>query len=277
MVRAKSRFESQISQSGLISGDATLAETVNRDTDLDGVVDWEERLWGTDPTKSDSNADGVPDSTEIAKLKEARGATAGATEASDAPLSQTDRFSRELFSTVVTLNQAGEIDQATAEKITTSLTEKIKSVEQKRVFIISEVKTSPDNSGSAFNKYITQIGDIYKKHPAGESVIDILAEFVGDGVNINPDALLKLSSVVEQTELVIGELAGMTVPSEIASLHLDLLNSLQKLKENISDMELYDADPIVAMGAVSQYEPNTEALDQVLERLGNKVREKLNN
>jgi len=277
LIRTKSRFEAQVAQNGLIRGDATLAETVNKDTDLDGVLDWEERLWGTDPTKSDTNDDGTPDSVEITKLKETRGATTNLDGGEEESLSQTDRFSRELFSTVVALNQAGEIDQATTEKITSSLSEKIKNVEQKRVFLISEIKTTPDNSSTAFNKYITQIADIYKKHPAGESVIEILAEFVNDGANVNPDALLKLGSVVEQTSLVLEELARMSVPSEIGPLHLELLNALQKLKENISDIQLYDADPIIAMGAVSQYEANTETLDEVLVKLGNKVREKLNN
>ncbi|MDP2788696.1 MAG: hypothetical protein Q8O46_01410 [bacterium] len=270
-------------EAGLSYGNIKLGELVGKDTDLDGVLDWEEGLWGTDPTKKDTNADGVDDGAEIAKLKAEREASGedqllGKTSQSgEETLTQTGKFSRELFSAVATLNQAGEVDQATADKLTSSLANQIKNATPRKVFLLSEIKIIPDNSTATAQKYITQIADIYKKHPAGESVIDILGEFVNDGENINVEALKKLDGAIEQTSLVLGELVKMNVPSEIAPLHLDLLNILEILMENLIDIQLFETDPVVAMGAFSKYEENTITLDNTLQKLGNAIKERLNN
>ena len=54
---------------GLSYGNAIVGDLVNRDTDGDGLLDWEESLWDTDPNNKDTNGDGVSDSVEIAKIK----------------------------------------------------------------------------------------------------------------------------------------------------------------------------------------------------------------
>ncbi|MEX2052408.1 MAG: hypothetical protein WD991_01775, partial [Candidatus Paceibacterota bacterium] len=77
-------------------GNDILADLVGRDTDGDGISDWEESLWGTDPTKKDTDLNGVSDGDEIAELKRQAGMTGGENE-SQSDLSQTDKFSRELF------------------------------------------------------------------------------------------------------------------------------------------------------------------------------------
>ncbi|MFH1366042.1 MAG: hypothetical protein ABIG99_01490, partial [Patescibacteria group bacterium] len=41
-------------KNGLISSNATIEDLINRDTDKDGVPDWQEGLWGTDPTKKET-------------------------------------------------------------------------------------------------------------------------------------------------------------------------------------------------------------------------------
>ena len=64
--------ENGTEEMGLIYGNEILENLITRDTDLDGVLDWEEGLWGTDPTKKDTNDDGVFDGVEIAKLKTAQ-------------------------------------------------------------------------------------------------------------------------------------------------------------------------------------------------------------
>lgn len=49
------------------AGSAALAQEAagGEDTDADGLKDWEEALWRTDPLKADSDADGAPDGEEV--------------------------------------------------------------------------------------------------------------------------------------------------------------------------------------------------------------------
>ncbi len=44
-----------------IPDNITVKQFVDIDTDSDGLPDWEESIWGTNPKKADSNGDGVSD------------------------------------------------------------------------------------------------------------------------------------------------------------------------------------------------------------------------
>ena len=279
LIKIKSRFENQVSKSGLVYGNATLAEVVRKDTDFDGVLDWEESLWGTDPTKKDTDEDGEADGAEIAQMKADSGMNEGtdSTATAEENLTETDKFSRELFTTIVTLNQAGEVDEATAEKLSAALSDQITNYAPRKIFLASEIKIIEDNSAGAVEKYILKIGDIFRKYPADSSVIDILQEFVGDGENDNVAALSELDPIVKQTSGAIDEMIKMNVPSELATLHLELVNTLERLMENLNDIQLFDIDPIVAMGAMSQYEENTITLESITDELGGVINQKLNN
>ena len=277
-IKNKSKFENSLLEPGLVTGEETLAEVVNKDTDGDGVLNWEEGLWGTDPTKKDTNNDGTEDGGEIARLKTeyvAEGEDGATT--TEENLTQTDKFSRELFTTIVSLNQAGEVDQATADKLGESLVEQMKNYAPKRIFLISEIKTIEDNSAEAMQTYITTIDSINKKYPQSNNVVDILEEFVGNGEVDNVAALSKLDPIMEQSLNVINELVKMSVPSDLSILHLEMVNTLEQIAENLNDIQLFDIDPIVSMGAISQYEENTNTLDITTNKLGNIITQKLNN
>ena len=53
---------------GLVYSTETLESMVNKDTDGDGILDWEEGLWGTDPIKKETTP-GTPDKVAIEKIK----------------------------------------------------------------------------------------------------------------------------------------------------------------------------------------------------------------
>ena len=73
-IKTKSEWTNkEMAGSGLVSGDEILGDVLSKDTDKDGIWDWEEGLWGTDPTKKDTDSDGESDSSYIAKLKASRG------------------------------------------------------------------------------------------------------------------------------------------------------------------------------------------------------------
>ena len=124
----QSRDASNKLKEDLAYGELTVGDLINRDTDGDGALDWEEGLYGTDLNKKDTNDDGILDSAEIAKLKSETMLSSENTNAEPENLTQTDKFARELFSTIATLNQAGQIDQATIDKLSSSLTEQIQNL-----------------------------------------------------------------------------------------------------------------------------------------------------
>jgi len=278
----KSVFKSLVSQTekqeGLTYGNEILGNLVNKDTDLDGVLDWEESLWGTDPTKKDTDGDGTEDDVEIEDLKK----EAGQSESLKLSLGQgaenlteTDKFSRELFTTIVTLNQNGQIDQATVDKLSESVFNQIQNSIQKKVFLISDLKLINNDNKQAIQKYSDALNNIYTKYPIEKGMVSILQKLIADEENTDLES--ELNPIINQENKIISELVKMSVPQPLSLLHLNLINTSQKLIENIYDMRFFHTDVILAMSAMSQYEENSTALDSAANKLAEAIRQKLNN
>lgn len=274
-IKNKSTFKNTgEQQEGLTYKNEILGDLVNRDTDQDGVLDWEEGLWGTNPTKGDTNDDGVSDNVEIAKIKEQQGRTTETTE-DIAKLTQTDKFSRELFATVAVLNQNGQMDQAMIDKLSSSLAEHIQNSPPKKVYTLSNLKVIKSNTTQAIKTYNTALENLQKKYPAKRSVMDVLQEFSGSGDEPDISVLSELDPIIEQISNIINAVIKISVPQSLSALHLDFLNAMQKLLENINDIQLYETDTILALGAISQYDKNTQILQSVALKLSLAIEQKL--
>ena len=247
-----------------------MSDLVKKDTDLDGIPDWEESLYGTDINKKDTNEDGVLDSEEIAQKRILK-------EGNDENLTETDKFSRELLATVAALNQVGEVDQDTVDKISTSLIEKIQNPVVRKIYLLSDIKIIEDNSYQAVKKYRDNLLKIYEKYPDKKNVTDILKDFINDGENTNIQALNDLDPILKNIQGIINERIKMNTPSSLAELHLSVINGMERLLENLTDLKSFDTDPVIAMGAINQYENNLNSLQSSLNALANLINKKLNN
>lgn len=274
-------------EAGLTYKNEVLGNLVNKDADLDGVPDWEEFLWGTDPTKKDTNGDGVPDNVEIENLKQPTGQNQQGLpllKSNDENLTETDKFSREFFATVATLNQNEAMDQATVDKLSSSLAEHIQNSPPRKVFVLSDIKVINNDSVQATKNYSDTLDNIYKNQPVNYTVIDVLRKFIIDENNATAEAgqvdvsvLSELDPIIEKTNKIIDGMIKMDVPKRFSLLHLSVINGFERSVENLNDIKLYDSDVIVALSAISQYEKNTTILESSGEELLNIIKQKLKN
>lgn len=270
-------FQRNNPENGLTYGDLTIEDLVNKDTDGDGIPDWQEGLYGLDPTKKETTP-GTPDSSALSKLRVEQGIWSGGDASAPENLTQTEKFSRELFATVAALNQNGPIDQATIDALSNSLATKIENSVQRKVYTISDIKISDDNRTKAIKTYSDALENIDKKYPTKiKKVMDILQEFSSDENNPDVNILAELDPIIEEKQKCIIEILKITVPQSLSLLHLAVINDSQKLLENVSDIRLFDSDPIVAMGATMKYEDNILSLVSSSDKLTNTIKQKLNN
>ena len=244
---------------------ATIGGLVNKDTDGDSIPDWEERLWGTDPTKKETTP-GISDSVAIEKLKAEKGIVENVP-GSPENLTETDKFARDLFSTVAATNQGGQaMDQSAIDKISSSVVNNIKNSSQKKIYLLSDLKITSDSIETAknYNTGMTYVAKIYK---GTDDVLNVLKKFVAGGDNPDPAVLSGLDPVINNFNKTITEMLKIKVPQKLAQPHLDMINALEKVKENLSDMKLYDTDAIVTFSAVSQYSDNNTKLDSAISAL----------
>ncbi len=272
----------------IYNSNATIEDLVNKDTDGDGVLDWEEGLWGTDPTKKETTP-GISDKVAIEKLKAGRPAAEidgikaspqqdGLNGADNigTGMTQTDKFSRELFATISTLNQNGNIDQATIDKLSDSLAERIQNSAPRKIYLLSDINVIKDDSLQTIKKYNNTLNNIDQKYKANYTVFDILQKFAIDENNVDVAVLSELDPIIENLNKTIIDMAKMSVPQSLSILHLAVINTLEKIAENISDIQLYDTDVIISLSAITQYNQNINTLESNTGVLGNAIRKKLN-
>src|SRR3989338_949734 len=120
----KNRQTAQIPQQQAVKDTAT-KETLNslvvKDSDEDGIPDWEEPLWGTDPTKKDSDDNGIEDKVEIDAKKATL--TENGADSSTEELNETQKFARDFLTVFMALKQSGNLSQDILDNFSTSLSE----------------------------------------------------------------------------------------------------------------------------------------------------------
>ena len=259
---------------GLTYSNAIVGDLINKDTDGDGVLDWEESLWGTDSRKKDTNDDGTADGIEIEKLSAKGGPASGGKEAgqNDTKLTETDKFSRELFSTIAALNQSGAMDQATVDKISESLSDRVQNSTPRKIYTISQIKIINDNSAKSMQNYNMKTGVLlYKKYPMNEKVVSIFKESLVGSEEINVSILAKLDPIIRQLKEIINGMISINVPSKLSVFHLDLINAFEVVAENLNDIKLISKDPVVAISAISQYLKNNDQIELTINKLAAEI------
>jgi len=280
LIKTGFTFKNSISFSNKKAGLAydntiTLQDAVNKDSDGDGVPDWEESLYGLDPTKKETTP-GTPDSVAIQKLI-AQNQTEQGQPLTKGPenLTQTAKFSQDLMATVTTLSQNGGMDQTTASSLGDSLASQIQNTPVRKVYVLTDLKISKDDTAIAVKKYADALAVILQKNPTKNTILDILQKFSADANNVDPSVLSQLDPNIKQINGFVNDMLKMTVPASLASLHLNVLNSFERVLENLNDVQLYDTDPVVALGGMTKYNQNATTLLSDVNNLASVIDQKL--
>ncbi len=149
----KTTFNSRAKQGKVL----VVGETIERDTDGDGLKDWEEALWGLDPKKPDTDGDGIIDSDEIRKIQEFLGA--GNENNPDNPANdktKTGSLTRDVLTIASAINQSGTITKESSEAITDEIAKYLEKREEQN-FTIKDITALETSTASQVKTYATSM------------------------------------------------------------------------------------------------------------------------
>jgi hypothetical protein len=234
------------------TNDLTVGDVIDKDSNGNTIPDWEEKLWGLDPTVLYTN--GVPNSQLIEDKKRALGVT---TAANESTLNETDRLSRELYTLATALGQSGEVDNATLEQIAAAFGSSIDTERVTNQYSVKDIQTikTTTQSLTTYTKQLTTILERYDKNQADIDVV-ITALETGD-----ESGLADLDTTKAHYRALARELKAVPVPIGIALYHLSMINGITGIAESFTFIQELSENGIGALIGVATYREYSAMFD----------------
>lgn len=239
----------------------TFGEIIQEDSNKNGIPDWEEYLWGLDPTKN-----GEDNKAFILSKKKILEQEGEISQQDDSRvISDNEMLSRELFASIISLQSSGNLNEETLGSISEAIGQKI-TIEKYPDTYKKEDLTMVSDAKEANESYYENFVLIYEKYKEKDLGAELTLISQGIGSN-DVQAMYSAKTVATAYRDFARELSSIKVPISLYVSHLNLLNNCEKIANSIDGLAMSLADPIVGMRAVLSYNKYSSDLVANLEDL----------
>ena len=260
-----------------------------KDTDGDGLPDWQEALYGTDPNKADTDGDGINDGEAAREGKLTPNTLAsqlpsdqqGTTTTQDllndvpgvdpAPGSITEQFSQEFMQELMEASNGQPMtddqQQALVSKLLGEYTQKAGALFKSSYSTVS-LHTDPSVSVTAYAGSVEQVflnNDVPADANQPLPLIQALIQ------NNDESARPKLKTLSDSYGAITTQLLALHVPPQLANEHLALIQGFDSLHKATSAFVSYEKDPLGVMGALSVYQPMSAQITDALKSIATAI------
>lgn len=251
-------------------------QVAKTDSDGDGLYDWEETLWQTNPVHPDTDGDGTTDGDEVnagrnplvsGPQDELTKTALFSQESSGAapPATVSQSVSRELFSSYLALRQSGEFSEETGKKTVQSIVNDVFSfAEGASVYSLKDISTTPNTQAATLvyaNTLQTRISDLLAEPLIGTE-LTLLKDIVQAEDKIG---VKKFDEIVATYRSTAGALATISVPQAFMEKHLMLLNTISDFSRAAGQFRNVFTDPVQAMAGLRLYFNARETFSETLQ------------
>ena len=274
VIFAFTRLSPKITYTAATASTATTTGVLAKDSDGDGLKDWEEQLWHTDPYNPDTDGDGTPDGLEIKLGRNplvANTAPAGqppndkldsATVGNkinaqmEQDLTETDKFSRELFVKIIAANQSPTPPtEADFQNFLNSTIKNEVKAQKLKTHNAADFSIDTAETPEKIKAYGNAFAAILKKPPPRKLEYEIKIVERAEK-NKDPSELKKLEGNIDAYTLLESSLLKLTVPQSALETHLALVNAAAGMAWSIRGLSYIMTDPLKALPGVTGYAEN---------------------
>lgn len=246
----------------------TINDLIQKDSDGDGIPDWEEALWGTD--ENNSRTFDMPDSLYIENKKKELNIEQNV---NITKLTETEKFAREFFSGFTAMTASGEVDQDTINSFSNALGQKIVNPSLINQYTEADIKIdiNGDNDPSRKYKYYAEIKALfegYQKAGIGDELDIVNSGLVSFGATAT-DPYSQLPIIADAYQGFAEDVMKLVVPSELSMYHLQIANGANNTGISVQNMREIIRDPLVGLEGISQYQKYSEDLIKAVADLEN--------
>jgi|GEM_PF-669366 len=258
----KNHFFSKENQNKLATQKLTINELLQKDSDGDGVMDWEEGLWGTNPNNTKTFND-MPDAEYVKSKREAL-KTPGGNGSDNNSLTETDKFAQQFFASIAALKQNGQIDANTINNVSASLRQNIVNPTIIDKYSNQNAKISGNDNAENQKTYYLTIENLfttYSKKGLGNET-EITGALASSGITAEETIKYanQLTQIANAYQDYAQKIIETQVPESLISYHIAIANNANNTGIAVRNMTKVTDDPIVGLSGLSQYQKYSEDL-----------------
>lgn len=263
---------------------ALLQAIATKDSDADGLSDWEEALYGTSSNKIDTFNLGMTDGQAVAKgliVPKAIADIAIATsslaslDANGLPPPQegtlTSAFAQNFFTLFLAAkesNGGGDLSESQMSDVADQAIRSIASVAKAAPDYKSAKDLTVSGSGvDSMKAFAVSAEAVLAKNRPATTMSEI--EYLKSALIDNDDtAYAHIASIAKAYRDSAVGLAVLSVPKELAADDLALINAMMHVSEIAVDFTRANTDPLAAILALQQYQSAVQSLTAAFVRIG---------
>jgi len=249
---------------------ALLKAIASKDSDNDGLPDWEEALYGTSQTNSDTFKLGMTDGEAVAKglivpkaisdlvVATSSPAILGADGLLSAPAdgTLTAAFAQKFFALFMTAkenNGGGDLTESQMNDVASQALNSISAIAKAASDYKSAKDITVSGSGAdALKAFAVSAEAIMMKNTANATASEL--EYLMSALLHNDDtAYSHIASIAKAYRDSAVGIAVLPVPAELAADDLILINALMRISGMVNDFARTSTDPLTTILALNQY------------------------
>ncbi|MEK7125921.1 MAG: hypothetical protein AAB835_00325, partial [Patescibacteria group bacterium] len=263
---------------------ALLQAIAARDSDADGLPDWEESLYGTDSHITDTFSLGMTDGEAVARGLVVPKAIADIPTATSSPMSLnedglpsapkggtlTAAFAESFF-TIFTAKKAenggGDLTESQMNEVASEALASLASIVPSSDYkSAKDIKVSGEGA-DAMKEFAVNAEAVLTKNTSDASKSEIL--YLQDAIEKNDEsAFSHIAEIAKMYRDTAVGLSVLPVPRELAGDTLSLINAMMRVSGIASDFAKANTDPLATMLALQQYPKAVLALGNAFINIG---------
>lgn len=221
---------------------ATVGEAIVKDSNSNGIPDWEESLWGLDPTVLYT---GEMSNREIIENK--KKALGISNTEQNKRLNESEAIARQLFSVAMSLGAEGASIEEVGE-IGATIGDEAPVFTVSKKYNYANVKTAP-TSVQSIQRYEAAKKTLANKY-ANDTSADIIIAIIDYG---DFSRIEELKNYAQTYKTIAEELKNTAVPVAFAQSHLDIMNAFYGMGESFTYIAQSSDNMIVGMSGFGIY------------------------
>jgi hypothetical protein len=238
----------------------TLGELQTKDSNNNGIPDWQERIFGLDPL-----ADGNTNKDIILKKQaELKSENPDLSNSIVDPNNETTKFAQDFITMVMSLEGSNALTEDALNNISNAASNDLSDYTLPDFISAWNLKTV-DNSVIFRDKYVNSVlnemATLSKNNGNDELAI------IASALSQKTDADIILSPLVVNYQMSAKNLKDVYVPKEFGDEHLAIVNSLAHIATSLENMKYSNTDPARATKGINQYQAYSESLNVAIKNI----------